>query len=294
MLPQQGYVKGFAAGVCRWFAAAGRAPAPARSSRARRTFARCLFVAPRAHSCICRATTDILSRRCRSGQHICSSKRISYAFDQHKHWVRRTCARKHTGRLCSLTHITPSTQRLGADGPLPYFAHDGSRTCLCVLPSAACSLSFCYSHLGKNSEPAIFAEIGQGETVRAGETRTCSGLAQVRCGLQMTSALRAARELPQTACSEQCAAISSKGMVNPRPYLFPTIGLQVTHGRFQILVPHPRLACTQINSGPQMPRAERRPEFVKPKIFWIKTCTFRSSLAAVQKIQLRFASRPGK
>jgi hypothetical protein len=183
-----GHYQSRATGVCRRVPPQGFAaglpplvgpPPPARSSRARRTFARCLFVAPRAHSCICHATTDIFSRRCRSGQHICSSKPISYAFDQHKHWVRRTCARKHTGRLCSLTHITPSTQRLGADGPLPYFAHDGSRTCLCVLPSAACSLSFCYSHLGKNSEPAIFAEIGQGETVRAGETRTCSGLAQV-------------------------------------------------------------------------------------------------------------------
>src|SRR5580693_5431759 len=70
--------------------------------------------------------------------------------------------------------------------------------------------------------------------------------------------------------------------------------LQVAHRALHVGMAEPLLDCPQIDSCPQTPRREGRSKLMQPEILWIKLRAFGHSFQAVQKVELRVASRGGE
>src|ERR1700686_2092053 len=56
----------------------------------------------------------------------------------------------------------------------------------------------------------------------------------------------------------------------------------------------PLLHCAEIDSCPETPRRKRCTELVQPKVVFVELLTLCDSLKAVEKIELRIASRSGE
>src|SRR5258708_10757621 len=86
----------------------------------------------------------------------------------------------------------------------------------------------------------------------------------------------------------------SKNLIHLLTHLLTPRRLQVAHRALHVRVTQPLLHRAQINASPQAPRGECRTELVQPEVLIVEVCTLCNRFQAIEKIELRIASRSGE
>jgi len=86
----------------------------------------------------------------------------------------------------------------------------------------------------------------------------------------------------------------AKNLVDLLTHMLAARRLKVAHRALHVGMTEPLLNGAEIDTCPQTPRREGRPEFVEPEILWIELRAFRHGFQTVEEIELWVAPRRGK